>query len=281
MINPVEPRDIADNQPSLNVRKSGDIGSLVIISLINLIGWLVMYFIVLSLQADHNKAQTRLFDAQNMKLQRLVDRLERWERSGRVQLGDSNKGFIELQVSRLEAATAQLEEQLANIGAQTQTTADLNLVRQGLRPNLLFGKFEFTFSQNDNVELEHEIRNIGSNAALVAAPAVSLSLRPIADEATSDALLVADKDYSVRVYRPGMFQSGYAAKISYSIKLLNQTLKGSVIHYKLQWQASTDPLAVSTAAKILGKQISSAELKRLSEFTQILRGTITFNTVGN
>jgi hypothetical protein len=73
-----------------------------------------------------------------------------------------------------------------------------------------------------------------------------------------------------------MFQPGSAGRALYSIKLLNQTLRGSAIYYEFGFQVSTDPLAVSTAAQILGKQISDADLKKLSQFAQGFVGTITF-----
>jgi hypothetical protein len=268
-----------DSSHGSKVWKIGAIGPLVI-TLFNGIGWLVVYFLVLSPQVDQNRAQTKLFDAQLEKLQsahqRLTEQLDVKERSGRVQLDDANRRFIDAQMSRLESATARLERQLANLRAQTQATADLNSVRQGLRPNIRFGIIESTFLQKDEIELVHEVKNIGSNAAIVAAPIILLSTRPIIEDGDSSALLAVNRDYSARVSEAGMLQPGNSSWISYSIKLLNKTLRGSAIHFKLMWQTSTDPSAVSTAAQILGKQISGAELKELSQFSHSLSGDITF-----
>lgn len=274
-----EPPESTDNQLRSNVWKFGGIWQIVI-TLINGIGWLIMYFLVLSPQVDQYRAQTKLFNVQSEKLesvhQKLVEQLEVQEKSGRVQLDDTNRRLIELQISRLEGATARLEGQLAALRAQTQATADLNSVRQSLRPNVVFGRFVSTISRKDEIELEQEIKNIGSNAAIVEAPRVRLSMRPITEETTRDALLVANRDYSLRVLRPGMFQPGSAGRSLYSIKLLNQALRGSAIYYEFGFQVSTDPLAVSTAAQILGKQISDADLNKLSQFNYGFVGTVTF-----
>jgi hypothetical protein len=52
----------------------------VVITLLNGIGWIIIYLYVLSPQADQNKAQTRLFDQQLARLQgtnqRMLDQLD-------------------------------------------------------------------------------------------------------------------------------------------------------------------------------------------------------------
>jgi hypothetical protein len=93
----------------------------------------------------------------------------------------------------------------------------------------------------------------------------------------SNALLAPGRDYSTRTYRSGMFQPGSSGHVGYSIEILNSNLLGSKIYYWLQWSSATDPLAVSTAAKLLGKQASATELKSLSSATNFLVGTITFS----
>jgi hypothetical protein len=272
----VEPRESIDNPLRSNVWKFGIWP--ILITLINGIGWLVMYFLVLSPQVDQYRAQTKLFNAQFEKIQsspqKQIEQLEVKEKSGRVQLDDATRRFIELQINKLEGATARLESQLANLRAQTQVTADFNSVRQGLRPNLLFEALKSTLLQNDEIQILYEIKNIGSNAAIVEAPILSLSTRPITGIITRDALMVVGKDYSADIYRLGLFQPGYSCKTAYSIKLLNQTLRGSVIFYKFQIHVSTDPMAVSTASRILGNQISDAEMKELSQFTYNVGGSI-------
>ena len=276
----VEPHESTDSPLRSNVWKFGGIWS-ILITLINGIGWLVMYFLVLSPQVDQYRAQTKLFNAQFEKIQsspqKQIEQLEVKEKSGRVQLDDATRRFIELQINRLEGATARLESQLANLRAQTQVTVDLNSVRQGLRPNLLFGKANITFLQKNEVEVSFEVKNIGSNPAILEVPKIFLSMKPITEQTTSDALLVDGKDYSLQTFRPGMYQPGFSGNVSFVIKLLNQALRGSLIHSYYRFQASTDPSAVSTAAQILGKQISSDELKQLSQFTQGIYGTATFS----
>ena len=269
----------SDHKLGFRSKKLGENGVMVI-TLVNIIGWLIMYFLIISLQTTHNKNQAKLFDAKIQNLQsanrKLVKQIEGQGKFSGPQLDLKNNLVVEAHIKRLEAATARIEKQLTKVRIQTKPITDFNLVRQGLRPNLLYGKFEFSFVRSEVAELEHQIRNIGTNAAFVEAPVVRLSLRAISEKTTDDELLLVNKDYSVRAYRPGMFQPGYAAKVSYSIELLNDKLKGEVIHYELEWEAVTDSASVAAAAEILGDRITDTDLMSLSRFTQRLRGTITY-----
>lgn len=251
------------------------------ITAINGIGWLAVYFLVLAPQAEQSRVQARLLDEQLARLQsanqKIVDQLDIREKGGRVQLDDSNRRFIELQIARLEAATVRLEDQLANIRTRTQATTDFNAVRQSLRPNIIFGKFDFKFPHPDKVELEHNIRNIGANAVIVAAPNLRLSLKPIDNNSRREDLLIAGEDFNVKLYRPGMLQPGVSNSIDYTIEMLSARFRGFTLYYSLDWKTSTDSAAVSSAQKILGGNISASELSALSTFTQTLSGTITFS----
>jgi|GEM_PF-4494530 len=124
--------------------------------------------------------------------------------------------------------------------------------------------------------MEHEIKNIGANAAIVGAPNIRLSLKPIDSGTKREDLLIAGEDFRLNVYRPGMFQPGASNRIDYKITLLNSRLRGSTVHYSFEWPISTDAAAISNARKILGAQISAPELTELSTFTQTFVGTITF-----
>ena len=274
-----ETSEIEEEESGITLWINVDKG-LIFITLIHIVGWLAVYFLILMPLVDQNSAQVQRFNSQLAQLQNtsreFVKQLETPRTSSKEPLQDNDKRALERQVRRLEATTVRLENQLAKILSRAEVTPDPGSILQNLRPNLIFGKFEFTFLTNEDVKLEHEIKNIGANAAIIAAPNVQLSLNPITGDVASDAPLEIGRDYAVRVYQPGTFQSGYASRVSYSIKLLNQSLKGSPVYYELQWRVSTDPLAVSSAARILGKQTTNDELNRLSQFTQRLQGTITF-----
>jgi len=266
---------------SIRGRKFSDF-SPIVVTLINGVGWLLVYFLVLSPQADQSRTQTMLLDAQLKKIQsinqKLLDQNELREISGRIQLDDANRRFVELQIGRLEGATSRLEEQLANLRVRAQTTNDLNSVLQAIRPNVLLGKFDFNFPYADQVEIEHEISNIGLNSVTLSVPVVRLSLKPISDSnnINNNDLLVPDRDYVLNVSGVGIWQPKFTAKSSYSIKLLNRKLIGSTIYFNFHWKASTDPLAVSIAGQILGEQIMSSQLKELSVFGYTLTGTFSF-----
>lgn len=250
------------------------------ITALNAIGWIVVYFLVLSPQAEQSKAQTRLLDEQIERLrgmnQKVLDQLDIQEKSGRVQLDNSNRRLTDLQIARIEAAAVRLEDQLANLRSRTQTTTDLNAVRQSLRPNMLFGKFNFTFPKATEANFEHEIKNIGVNAVAVSSPIVRLAVKPIGDSPSPSDLLVEGRDYAVRVYSLGMFQPGVARNVDYTIELLNLNLRGLTLHYALTWNNTTDQFAVSTAAQLLGKQVTASELSTLSSMRLTLVGTLTY-----
>jgi len=274
-----ETSEIQEEESGITLWINVDKG-LIFITLIHIVGWLAVYFMILAPLVEQNNTQAQRFDTQLAQLQsanrEFVKQLETPRTSSTLPVQDNGRRALEREVRRLEATTVRLENQLAKILSQTRPSPDPSSTLQNLRPNLTFGKFEFTFLTNDDVKLEHEIKNIGANAAIVAAPTVQLSLNSITGDVASDVPLEINGDYSIRVYQPGTFQSGYASRVSYSIKLLNQSLKGSPIYYELQWGVSTDPIAVSSAARILGKQTTNDELSRLSHFTQRLQGTITF-----
>lgn len=205
--------------------------------------------------------------------QKLSDKYELLEKSGKVQLDETNRKLIELQISKLEDANSRLVDQLADLRARIQTTNDMNSVLKALRPNVLLGKFDFNFPYEDQVEIEHEIRNIGSNSITLSSPRVRLSLVPINNKSSD---LIPYTDYILNSTGFGIWQPGFVAKSSYSIKLLNKKLIGSTIYFQFNWNASTDSLAVSTAQQILGKQITSSQLKDLSVFGYALTGTFSF-----
>jgi hypothetical protein len=142
----------------------------IVITLLNGIGWVVVYYLVLSPQVAQYKAQTKL---------------------------------IEAQIAKLESTNARLEDQIGSIRLRAQATNEMNSTLVALRPNVSFGNFDFTFPRADKGQavLGHEIKNIGSNATIVAAPTISLSLRPFSEAATKDALLLLGRDYTVEVFK--------------------------------------------------------------------------------
>lgn len=251
------------------------------ITLLNGLGWLLAYFLVLAPQAKQNESQARLLDEQAARLQsahqKLLDQLEVREKDGRVRLDDSNRRLAEVQIARLEAAAVRLEDQIANLRARSQTATDLNAVRQSLRPNVTFGKFEFTFPRANTVELEHEIRNIGSNAAAISQPVIKLALQPMSNTSSDQQLLTLGRHYNVRTYQIGLTQPGETRRVGYSIDLLDSNLRGTTLYYVVQWTTTVDRAAITTAQQLLGKQASSEDLAAYATLAPFLVGSIVFS----
>ena len=111
---------------------------------------------------------------------------------------------------------------------------------------------------------------------MVTPPTIKLSVKPITNASPAAELLVGGRDYNVRVYQLGLFQPGQYRRVGYSIELLNPNLLGTTLNYVVQWTATTDSVALTTAARILGKQVSSSELQDLSTSASSLVGTIVY-----
>lgn len=251
------------------------------ITLLNGIGWVLAYFLILSPQAKQNESQAKLLDEQVVRLQsaqqKLLDQLEVSEKDGRVRLDDSNRRLADVQIARLEAAAIRLEDQIANLRARSQTATDLNAVRQSLRPNVTFGKFEFTFPRTNTVELEHDIRNIGTNTVIVSQPVIKLALQPMSNTSSDQQLLAQGRHYNMRTYQIGLVQPGETRRVGYTIDLLNGNLRGTTLYYVVQWTTSVDKAAISTAQQLLGKQASAEDLTARATQAPFLVGSIVFS----
>lgn len=152
---------------------------------------------------------------------------------------------------------------------------ELNSIRLSLRPKVFFSKFDFTFDQNE-VQLEHEIKNNGSNEVMIEKPVIQLSLGS-SDKAASNTSLVENRDYVFTAVRPGKYLPGMSYRVAYAIKILSPTLLGQKLYYSLQWETETDPLAVAIISPILEKHMNATEINKLTKFSQILCGSITFS----
>lgn len=263
------------------LRKNLNILALVAITVLNGIGWLVLYYLVLVPQVEQNIAQTRLLDAQSARLegatQKLADALDLREKAGRIEVDDANLRLLEAQIRKLESTAMRLEEQVSSLRQRTQASTDLNTLMQGLRPNVAFGRFDFAFPSSDLCSLEHEIKNIGVNAAIVDEPRLFLATQPFGDTVPKEGVLVLGQDYSFELgQRTGMVLPGQALSAVYRIRLLRPELRGRPLYYRFLWTVTTDPTAVANAATLLGKHANQNDLRSRSVFSSGLGGHVTF-----
>ena len=119
------------------------------------------------------------------------------KKPGRTQPDQVNRLLSEVQLRKLENATARLEDELGTARARTHVTVDLNSLVQGLRPNVSFGVLRTDVKKPGVVDITFQVRNSGSHAAIVEVPELILATKPVAPSGPVDGRLIATQDYSV------------------------------------------------------------------------------------
>lgn len=223
------------------------------------------------LQQDLANALTKRINCKLEVFNSLKDKLIPTYIPKRIQQNKLNKKKSN---TRKNFDTVQSNEKASDVHVEMQAVKELNSSRLALKPNVFFSKFDFTFEQHE-VQLEHEVKNNGSNEVIIEAPIIQLSLSPF-DESTPNTLLVANRDYHARAVRPGKFMPSMSYRVAYSIEILNPDLLGQTIYYSFIWKTQTDPSVVSIMAPVLEKHMNAKEINELSKFNLVLKGAIKF-----
>lgn len=166
------------------------------------------------------------------------------------------------------------KEKSSDLRELAQEAKELNLIRITLRPNVYFSKFNFTFEENE-LGLEHEVKNNGANEVNISAPIIQLSLTPIDGENKKN-LLVEKEDYIYRAARLGKYVPGMSHRVAYKIIILNKNFLGKKLYYFLNWKLQTDPAAVASIRHVLDKYMNPTEINEVANFNQNFTGEITF-----
>jgi hypothetical protein len=202
-------------------------------TLVNAAGWLIVYFLVLSPQAEQNKSQSMLFNAQ---------------------------------LRKLESVNEKLNDQIQLLRNRMQSATEVLAARQAVRPKLQFSDIDIAFPARDTISMVQRIKNVGLYPALIESPDIRLSPLAIADGSTANSDLLQGRDYEVVLQRPGMFLPGQEFPIALTVKIKLRRFFGIPIYFDVGWNSDSDPKAVDATREVLKDQITDDELEDLSHF---------------
>jgi len=250
--------------------------------LLNVIGWVALYFVVSGLLAQHDgpnapawtaamnerDAQLKAMEAQLAKLesttQKLADQMEILALQQRAQQDGLGRRLSQAEIRKLESATARLEEELANLRERTYVTVDLNTLVQRLRPNVSFGLLRVDPSKPGVADVTFQMHNLGPYAAIVDAPEVVLATKPVSLSGPIDGQLVPLEDYTVRGARAGALLPNEPRNQAYTIVLNNPRRLEQPLYYKVTFKTSTDPAVVNASSRLLQGKVPEKDIRELS-----------------
>jgi hypothetical protein len=265
-------------------------GSQIGLLVINVIGWLLLFFLYTRIDMREPEAtvpavEARLvlietaieklaaqFDSSTQKLTAQLDVLEKQgesqlaeatKKQGRTQPDPVNRLLSEAQLRKLESATARLEDELGTARARTHVTVDLNSLVQGLRPNVSFGVLRTDVKKPGVVDLTFQVRNSGSHAAIVEVPELVLATKPVPPSGPVDGRLVATQDYAVHG-RTGTFLPNEPSNHAYTVTLTDPKRLEQPLYYRMTFRTSTDPTVVATSSRLLQGKVAAKDIQELS-----------------
>lgn len=262
--------------------------------LFNVIGWVVVVFLVVRLSGEDDGTEAAI-EAQSAKLEAFSEKLDEQlamrdqqlsdqaaareqkmrtdiedaKQQMRVQIEEASKQKTPVRsaqpAARLsDANLKKLESDLANLRAHPQLTVDVNNLVQGLRPSISIDVVRIDAKKNGVVDLTLQARNLGSYAVALEGPELVIATQPVATTGAAEGALSPSQDYTFKSTRIGTLLPNQPINVAYSVALNDSKLLDQPLYYKLTYKTNTDPTVVVTASRLLQGKLSEKEVQDLS-----------------